>query len=291
MRRSGVASVPVVNKSRAGQLGTSRSEVLQLPNKSKNDGVGPIAIGSTRGGSVSGGPSRGGMASMASSSIGDGNRVNIATLMRRPSAPFVAASLAVTLLLPGCGMSVLSSGMGGGMFGGGGTTTQTTPRRVTEESMLQAAKAEQSGSGTKDVAHGCPRIRLADRDNHVTIYEAGRVGDGLGVMHRGEITRTARECRIEGGRVTVKYGVAGRILLGPRGRPGAVQLQVLAHASNAKRDRIANDRAAVEATVSPDQPIGYFSTVRTMTFDVPEGVRPGDMDIFVGFDRSTPGAG
>jgi hypothetical protein len=40
-----------------------------------------------------------------------------------------------------------------------------------------------------------------------------------------------------------------------------------------------------------DNPVAYFSQVRTVTFDVPEGARPGDIDVFVGFEQTAPGAG
>jgi hypothetical protein len=187
-------------------------------------------------------------------------------------------------------MSVLTSGMSGGMFGGGTPATGTS-KRVTEEGMLSSAKSEGTGSVGDSVARGCPRFQVASRDHHVTIYEPGRAGDGLGVMHRGEITRTARECHIEGNRVTVKYGFSGRILLGPRGRPGSITLPYSVSVLDPKRARIAGDRATVESTVSPDKPIAYFSQVRTVTFDVPEGARAGDIDVFVGFEQNAPGAG
>ncbi len=198
---------------------------------------------------------------------------------------------AVGLSLAGCGMSTLTSGMGGGMFGGGNTSSTGTPKRVTEESMLSSAKAEGGSGGGSDVAHGCPRFQVAARDHHVTIYEPGRAGDGLGVMHRGEITRTARECSIQGTRVTVKYGFSGRVLLGPRGRPGLITLPVQVSVLDSKRASIASDRAMIESSVTLDNPIAYFSQVRTVTFEVPQGARPGDIDVFVGFDRTAPGAG
>ncbi len=198
------------------------------------------------------------------------------------------AASAVGLMVSGCGMSTLTSGMGGGMFGGTGSTGPSG--RVTEESMLSSAKAE-GGSAGGGVAHGCPRIQVASRDHHVTIYEPGRAGDSLGVVHRGEITRTARECNIEGGRVSVKYGFSGRILLGPRGRPGVVHLPVQVSVRDSKRASIGGDRTSVEAQVTIDNPIGYFSQVRTVTFDIPEGARPGDIDVFVGFEQTAPGAG
>ena len=69
-------------------------------------------------------------------------------------------------------------------------------------------------------------FRFGHRDNSVTEYADGQIGDGLAVIYRGEITRTARECQIQPGRVTVKYGFSGRVLLGPRGKPMRVTLPV-----------------------------------------------------------------
>ena len=158
---------------------------------------------------------------------------------------------------------------------------------------VAAAKADVTDSvgGGGEVAHGCPRFVVWSRDNNLTIYEAGRIGDGLAVMHRGEITKTARECSIEPGRVTVKYGFSGRVLLGPRGKPGTVSMPLSIFVTDAKRERIAADKIKVDVAISLDKPIGYFSTVRTVTFNIPEGTRPGEYEVFVGFERNVPGAG
>ena len=42
----------------------------------------------------------------------------------------------------------------------------------------------------------------------------------------------------------------------------------------------------VDVDVAVDKPIGYFSIVRSVTFNVPEGSRPGEFEVFVGFDRT-----
>jgi len=47
----------------------------------------------------------------------------------------------------------------------------------------------------------------------------------------------------------------------------------------------------VAVAVSVDKPIGYFSAVRSVTFNIPEGSRPGDFELFIGFDQSAKGAG
>ena len=94
-------------------------------------------------------------------------------------------------------------------------------------------------------------------------------------MHRGEITKTARECQIEPGRITVKYGFSGRVLLGPKGRNGRVTLPLNVFVTDAKREKVVTDKVSVDVDVALEKPIGYFSFVRTITFKVPEGSRPG----------------
>lgn len=202
------------------------------------------------------------------------------------------AVLAALMPLAGCGVSSLTSGLGGGVFGS--SKSSTAVDRVTEEQMLSAAKADESSTGSTsvgEVAHGCPKFVPWPREHHITIYEQGRVGDALAVMHRGEITKTARECQIEPGKVTVKYGFSGRVLLGPKGKGGNLVLPVNVTVTDNKRAKVASDAMKVDVAVALDKPIGYFSAVRTVTFVVPEGGRPGDFEVFVGFDRTAPGAG
>jgi hypothetical protein len=188
-------------------------------------------------------------------------------------------------------MSSLTSGIGGGWFGGQ-NKTNTQVGAVSEDQLLAAAKSDAGGyTGSLEVAHGCPRFNIWSRDGYVTIYEQGRAGDGLAVMHRGEITKTARECQIEPGRVTVKVGFSGRVLLGPKGRAGHVNLPVNLFVTDAKHDRITNEKVKIDVDVSLDKPIGYFSVVRTVSFNIPEGSRPAEYEVYIGFDRDTPGAG
>ncbi len=201
-------------------------------------------------------------------------------------------ALSGLLLLPlaGCGMPALTTGIGGGLFGGG-SASKAENKPLSKEQMLEAAKGDAPINVGGDGGSGCPRFLVFPRDHHVTIYEPGKAGDGLAVVHRGEITQTARECQVEGGRVSVKYGFSGRVLLGPKGRNGSVTLPVNVFVSDAKRERILNDKLTIDVVIAADKPIGYFSAVRTVTFPIAEGARAGEYEIFVGFDQKAPGAG
>ena len=177
--------------------------------------------------------------------------------------------------LGGCSMSSLTSGIGGGWFGGG-EKAKTEVGRVSEDQLLAAAKTDTGTTGSLggEVAHGCPRFQVWSREGYVTIYEPGKVGDGLAVMHRGEITKTARECQIEPGRITVKYGFSGRVLLGPKGRTGRVTLPLNVFVTDAKREKMVTDKVRVDVDVALEKPIGYFSFVRTVSFPSPKARGP-----------------
>jgi len=212
---------------------------------------------------------------------------------RWPAAATIVCATGVSIGVAGCGMSLPSMSSIGGSVLGTSSTGKTDVQKVNQDQLLTAAKTG-DGSAPPNIAAeagGCPRFVVGQRDSTLTIYEQGRVGDGLAIIHRGEITKTARECQIEGGRVTIKYGFAGRVLLGPKGKPASLLLPVNVAVVDAKREKVASDAVKVPVDVALEKPIGYFSTVRTVTFALPEGSRPGEFEIQIGFDRNVPGAG
>jgi hypothetical protein len=197
----------------------------------------------------------------------------------------VFAGMLIAINLGGCGLSSVTSGLSGGLFSG--NSKNTAVKSVTEEQLLSAAKADYGGGSVgANVAHGCPRFVVWSPGNHSTTYLPGRDGDALAVMHRGEITKTARECKIEPGRVTVKYGFSGRVLLGPAGKTARVQLPLKVFVHDANRQRLSSEDLSVAVDVSVANPIGYFSQVKTVTFAIPEGTRPGEYEVLVGFDST-----
>lgn len=199
----------------------------------------------------------------------------------------VAASLgliAAAGLLGGCGLPSITSG-----FGGAAPDPATTAANMSEEQLLAAAQDSSATAATSldtgSISPGCPKFVVRPSENTYTVYEPGRDGDGLAVMHRGEITKTKRECTIGQGQVFVRYGFSGRVLLGPRGRSGPVTLPLNVIVTDTQRQEVAKDALSVSTNVAVENPIGYFSAVRTITFPVPEGARPGDLEVRVGFQR------
>jgi len=195
----------------------------------------------------------------------------------------VTIGLAVTAsILAACGMSQITSPFRSKK------QSQSIEPYVSEARLLEAAKSDASGEVSIQAATtSCPQFKIWPRDRLLTIYDVGRAGDGLAIQYRGEITKTARECQIRPNQVTVKYGFAGRVLLGPRGRPGLVKMPIKVHITDHTRNIVSTQRISIDVTIPADNPVGYFSTVRELSFALPAGVPPGDFKLFIAFDRGT----
>lgn len=189
--------------------------------------------------------------------------------------------LLAPLLLSACAISSISNPF---------KSSEVVP--VSQDGMLASAKADapQLAPLQGDNLH-CPQVVAWPTDRLLTIYAGGHIGDMQAIVHRGEITKLARECQIYGDRIMVKYGFAGRVLLGPKGSPGQVTLPISIKVADADRKVLANDKMSVSTIVPSENPVGYFSMVKEITFPISMGSRPEDYKVFVAFERTQAGAG
>jgi hypothetical protein len=86
----------------------------------------------------------------------------------------------------------------------------------------------------------------------------------------------------------VKYGVAGRVLLGPKGKPGPVTLPISIKVADANRRVLTRDAIQVSTMIQQQNLVGYFSVVKEISFPVAMGTRVQDYKVFVAFG---PGQG
>jgi hypothetical protein len=68
----------------------------------------------------------------------------------------------------------------------------------------------------------CPQIEV--QDGTAAVRVGGQTNDS--VRYQFDIGNTARQCHIEGGQFGIKVGVAGHLLIGPAGTPGAYSAQL-----------------------------------------------------------------
>ncbi len=205
----------------------------------------------------------------------------------------IAVVVCGSLVLAGCGISQITSGLGSGVFGSDDDEPSETAwqTEISEESMLEAARSDTSGRvEVSGAGSGCPRFKVWPADRHITVYEPGRTGERLAMKYRGSITKTARECQIDGRQVRIKYGVSGRVLMGPKGTDGQITLPANLYLTKADGSKIETQPLQIDVELRRENPVDYFSVVRTMNFEAAPGTSPSSYKLFIAFDRNTPGA-
>lgn len=70
---------------------------------------------------------------------------------------------------------------------------------------------------------------IRDGTQTLRVYERGGEGDPQFIRYQGSILKIARECTYSGDEiVSVKFGVSGRVVIGPRGAPGTYSVPIRA---------------------------------------------------------------
>ena len=187
-----------------------------------------------------------------------------------------AALLGLTLALAGCGGNSFSSSAldlfsssskattGGDVAGGGNAASAT------------------------DIE--CPSVEV--RTGAATLLIGSKPGESepsaLDVRYQGSIIRTARECHVNAGVMTMKVGIEGRVITGPAGGPGTVdvplRLAVVQEGVNPKA--IVSKLARIQVTITGAIDRATFTHVDpNISFPLPQLLS--DIDsyvVYVGFD-------
>jgi hypothetical protein len=122
------------------------------------------------------------------------------------------------MVLSGCG----STGNGSG---GTNSLFSTSPLDMFKTSSKATTGGNTGTDPLVDTEYDCPEIRLRYGASTLMIGDKPGVEPSpLEVRYQGSIMRTARECHLNGNIMTMKVGIEGRIITGPRGGPGNVDV-------------------------------------------------------------------
>jgi hypothetical protein len=192
--------------------------------------------------------------------------------MRAWRAP--APVLACTLLLAGCGST--------NMFNTSALDLFSTSSKATTG---DAATGEESATDVE-----CPTVDV--RTGAATLMIGSKPGEGepsaLDLRYQGTIVRTARECRVSAGVMTMKVGIEGRVITGPAGGPGTVdiplRIAVVQEGINPKTITSKFARIQVGIAGAVDR-VPFTHVDPDVSFPMP--TRAADIDsyvVYVGFD-------
>lgn len=144
----------------------------------------------------------------------------------------------------------------------------------------------QADPAAPPVSRYCPELRLRDGTETLRRYANGKEGDNSQVVWQASIVETARECRSDGASLTMRVGVAGRVLAGRAGGAGAqvsapVRIVVLRFEGPVLASELRPLSVALGASGS-----AAFREVYEVTVPAPGEDR--DYLVYVGFDGAEP---
>lgn len=77
-----------------------------------------------------------------------------------------------------------------------------------------------------DLRAYCPRVTLLEGTAYLRTYTAGNQGNPEEVIHQAVISDVTRTCRYRDGQLYMTVAAAGRVVNGPKGSPGSIDLPV-----------------------------------------------------------------
>src|ERR1043165_546059 len=133
----------------------------------------------------------------------------------------------------------------------------------------------------------CPSVAVRQGAATLAITEPGTEAGPMTTRYQVSIGQMARECAALGGIRTMKVGVEGRVLLGPAGGPGQIdiplRMAVVQEGANPKT--VLSKFYKLAVAIPPGQTsVSFMHVEQDMSFPMPRG---GDLDayiVYVGFD-------
>jgi hypothetical protein len=130
-----------------------------------------------------------------------------------------------------------------------------------------------------DIRAGASTLNIAVRSDQAT------AGD---LRYQLSFGQTARECRVQDGTMTIKVGVQGRVILGPFGTPGSVDvpLRYAIVREGPEPKVIATKFKRTGATIAAGQTHVQFVDIEEgLSFPLPSAADLSSYVVYVGFDE------
>ena len=184
--------------------------------------------------------------------------------------------MAVSVALAGCVDNDLQGPFAGdGLFSGDGLFNgERRAERAT------AAPAEER----LVIVGVCPPVQIRPGAASYVVYQGG-TADPSRIRYQAAILDTARECFAAGGVATIRVGVAGRIVAGPRGTGGTATARLRIAVIQGGDQVLFSQAYTVSADIGPPNYGDNFTLVEeAITINLPP--QGEDIQIVVGFDQN-----
>lgn len=137
----------------------------------------------------------------------------------------------------------------------------------------------------------CPPVSVRSGASTYTVGLPGKPAAGLDIRYQATIGRTARECGLNGGVVTARIGIQGRVIAGPARAPNSVDIpiRVAVVSEGVSPKTIATKAYRVTVPMTPDGSEPFTYVAEDLAYPVPTGPDADNYVFYIGFDPQALG--
>jgi hypothetical protein len=156
-----------------------------------------------------------------------------------------------------------------------------------------SAKEPQPVANAQSAVH-CPAIEIREGASTLIVNAPGETST-MTLRYEGTFTREARECAVVDGNLVMKIGIQGRIIVGPSGGPGQVdvplRIAVVQETPGGTRP-LATKFVRIPVAITNADSGGVFTDIEeAMSFPLPSPMTIlNDYVVYIGFDPVTAAA-
>jgi hypothetical protein len=145
-------------------------------------------------------------------------------------------------------------------------------------------KAPAETTGDEDIT--CPSVTVRAGASTFKVGAPGKEAVGNDLRYQATITKIARECSINGGEITAKIGIQGRVIAGPAGAPPSVQvpLRVAVVQGGIGEKVIATKAFQTTVSMTEDASVPFTLVAEGLVYPAPRGAVADSYIFYVGFD-------
>lgn len=207
----------------------------------------------------------------------------------RPSGAARAVVLIVVLVAAGCS-SLDTIGSSSPSDSSGGTSfTQRVRGLFSSGTSSGQEKVAATAPEGPDPNLDCPGVTVRSGAATLAVNTPGADPSPTNLRFQATVSQTARECAVSAGNMTMKIGIQGRVILGPAGSPGKIEVPMrLALVREGVEPRtIWTKLYRVPVMVSTGESnVPFIQVEEGMSFPVPNRQDLEAYVVYVGFDPS-----
>jgi hypothetical protein len=150
----------------------------------------------------------------------------------------------------------------------------------------QPKPAPAPGQPAADDEVDCPQVTVRAGASTYAVGAAGKPAVGNEIRFQATITKMARECARNGGDITARIGIQGRVIAGPAGAPATVEvpLRIAVVQGGVGEKVIASKAYRTTVDMTEGGSVPFTFVIEDMTYPVPAPAVADNYIFYVGFD-------